>query len=112
MVTAYVPDRGDIVWIDFEPHFGREQAGHRPALVLSPKSYNQKSELMLACPITSKIKNYPFVVRIKTEKTDGVIVADQIKSLSWKVRKISFHERTPAAIVAETQSVIELLLKG
>lgn len=112
MVASYIPDRGDIVWVDFEPHLGREQAGHRPAMVLTPKSYNQKAELMLVCPITSKIKNYPFVVRIKTEKTDGVIIADQIKSLSWRARKVSFFEKAPSAVVSETQSIIELLLKG
>jgi mRNA interferase MazF len=68
MVTSYVPERGDIVWLNFSPQQGHEQAGMRPALVLSPKYYNQTSKLMLTCPITSKIKHYPFEVRIKAKK--------------------------------------------
>ena len=73
MVAGYIPDRGDIVWLNFSQQQGHEQAGMRPAIVLSPKSYNQNSKLMLVCPITSKVKHYPFEVRIKVNKIDGVV---------------------------------------
>src|SRR5665213_3110480 len=95
MVAKYIPDRGDIVWLNFSPQQGHEQAGMRPAIVLSPKSYNQSSRLMLACPITSKIKKYPFEVRVKGKKIDGVILADHIKNLDWTARNISLIEKAP-----------------
>ena len=86
----YIPDRSDIVWLNFHPGSGHEQQGKRPAIVISPKKYNEKVGLGLFCPITSKIKSYPFEVRIKNEKIDGVVLADQIKSLDWKKRGIEF----------------------
>jgi mRNA interferase MazF len=76
MVETYTPDRGDIVWFNFSPHVEHEQSGMRPALVMSPISYNHRSGMMLVCPITSKVKGYPFEVRIKIKKIDGVILAD------------------------------------
>ena len=83
----YVPDRGDIVWLQFTPQAGHEQAGHRPALVLSPASYNRRSGLMLCCPITSRVKGYPFEVALgEGEDLAGVVLADQVKSLDWKAR--------------------------
>lgn len=112
MVASFIPDRGDIVWLNFSPQLGHEQAGVRPVLVLSPKSYNKKSALMLACPITSKTKNYPFEVRVKVKRIDGVILADQIKSLDWRKRRISFIEKVEAAIIEQTQELIEVILKG
>lgn len=112
MVVKYIPDRGDIVWLDFNPQKGHEQAGSRPAIILSPKNYNQSSQLMLACPITSKVKNYPFEVRIKTRKINGVILSDQIKNLDWKARDISFVERVTGEILEQTQDFIEALLRG
>ena len=108
----YIPDRGDIVWLDFNPQKGHEQAGSRPAIILSPKNYNQSSQLMLACPITSKVKNYPFEVRIKTRKINGVILSDQIKNLDWKAKDISFVERVTGEILEQTQDFIEALLRG
>ena len=86
----YIPERGDIVWLNFNPGFGHEQKGKRPALVISPKGYNEKVGLGLFCPITSKVKNYPFEVKIENEKINGVVLADQIKSLDWKTREIEF----------------------
>ena len=78
----YVPDRGDVVWLHFTPQAGHEQAGHRPALVLSPASYNRRSGLMLCCPITSRVKGYPFEVALGGgQELAGVILADQVKSL-------------------------------
>ena len=111
MVADYTPDRGDIVWLNFSPQQGHEQTGIRPAIILSPKSYNQNSKLMLACPITSKIKHYPFEVRIKTNKIDGVVLADQIKNLDWTIRGLSFVERAPHEVLEHTQELVETLLR-
>lgn len=85
----YVPDAGDIVWLHFDPQAGHEQAGHRPALVISPRIYNSRTSLMLCCPITTKIKGYPFEVKIAGPKANAVL-SDQIKSLNWKIRKAMF----------------------
>lgn len=112
MVTSYIPDRGDIVWLNFSPQQGHEQAGMRPALILSPRKYNQSSKLMLACPITSKIKQYPFEVRVKVHKIDGVILADQVKNLDWTMRDVAFIGRAPYEALERTQELIETLLKG
>jgi mRNA interferase MazF len=111
MVDRYLPDRGDIVWLNFNPQKGHEQAGKRPALVLSPKSYNQNSKLMLACPITSRIKNYPFEVRVKTKLISGVVLADQVKNLDWSERNISFIEKVPYEVLEQTQELIQILLE-
>ena len=82
--TNYIPERGDIVWLDFNPQIGHEQMGKRPALVISPFDYNAKVGLAIFCPITSQKKGYPFEVNIKNKKIDGVVLSDQIKSLDWK----------------------------
>ncbi len=108
----YIPERGDIVWLNFSPQQGHEQAGVRPALVVSPKSYNQHSKLMLACPITSKIKHYPFEVRVKAAKIDGVVLADQIKNLDWTVRSVAFAEKAPLDVLEQTQELIETLVRN
>ena len=84
---AYVPEAGDIVWLQFNPQAGNEQAGHRPALVISPRIYNEKSGLMVCCPITTKIKGYPFEVVTQIAGIDCAILADQIKSLDWRARQ-------------------------
>jgi mRNA interferase MazF len=110
MVDAYAPDRGDIVWFNFSPHVGHEQAGVRPALVVSPISYNLRSGMMLACPITSKVKGYPFEVRIKVQKIDGVILADQVKNVDWHTRKPEFGVKAAIEAVSETQALIESLV--
>ena len=87
----YVPDRGDIIWINFNPQSGHEQAGRRPALVISPIAYNQKIGMALLCPITNQIKDYPFEVIIPSGyKVIGVILSDQIKCLDWKVRETEY----------------------
>lgn len=85
-MKRYVPDAGDIVWLHFDPQAGHEQAGHRPALVLSPVVYNGKAGLMLCCPMTTQIKGYPFEVLIAGNKPSAVL-ADQVKSLDWAERK-------------------------
>ena len=82
----YVPDAGDIVWLQFNPQAGHEQSGHRPAVVLSPAAYNSRTGLLLCCPMSTQIKGYPFEVRIAGNKP-GVVLADQVKCLDWRVRK-------------------------
>ena len=111
MTASYVPRRDDLVWLSFDPHAGHEQAGHRPAFVLSPESYNRKTGLLLACPITSKVKGYPFEVALPPGlPVGGVILADQIKSLDWKVRKAEFIVRTPPSVIEDVLSLILPLL--
>lgn len=91
MVKSYVPKRGDIVWLHFDPQAGHEQGGHRPALVLSSQIYNQRVGLALFCPITSKVKNYPFEVTLPSNgDIQGVILADQVKSFDWKARQAKY----------------------
>lgn len=111
MVKSYVPDRGDVVWLDFNPQKGHEQAGLRPALVLSPIYYNRAIKLMLVCPISSKVKGYPFEVRIKTKKIDGAVLADQVKSLDWLIRKVSFAEKAPHEVVQQACDLVETLIR-
>ena len=107
----YVPDAGDIVWIAFTPQAGREQAGHRPALALSPRSYNEKTSLALFCPVTSRIKGYPFEVSLPDiGAVSGVILADQVKSLDWRARRACFDSRVPPRVMAEVVEKLSVLL--
>ena len=106
---SYIPDRGDIVWLEFNPQKGHEQKGKRPGIVLSKKEYNQKSNLAIICPITSKIKGYPFEVRINSI-IQGVILSDQIRSIDWKSRNAAFIEKTSEEILKEILENIDLLL--
>jgi mRNA interferase MazF len=109
--TLYVPERGDIVYLDFDPTKGHEQRGHRPAFIISPRIYNQKSSLALFMPITSQAKGYPFEVVLPVElKTQGVILSDQIKSLDWKARSVSFIETASATLISEVQAKVETLI--
>ena len=102
---AYVPVRGDIVWINFNPQSGHEQKGRRPALVLSPEEYNKKVGLAIFCPVTNQVKGYPFEVLIPEEmKVLGVILADQVKSLDWKTRNTELICRIPEEV---TKIVLE-----
>ena len=106
---SYIPERGDIIWLEFDPQKGHEQKGRRPGIVLSKKEYNQKSNLAIICPITSKIKDYPFEVRINSI-TKGVILSDQIRSIDWKSRNAAFIEKIPEEILKEIIENIDLLL--
>jgi len=107
----YIPDRGDIVWLHFNPQTGHEQAGHRPALVLSLATYNEKTGLMLCCPMTSKVKGYPFEVRFPATSTEaGVILTDQVKSLDWQSRKAKRKGKAPKEVVMETLAKVHALL--
>jgi mRNA interferase MazF len=109
-VTNYVPDQGDLVWLEFDPQSGHEQNGRRPALVLSPASYNQKVGLMLCCPITTKAKGYPFEVEIKTKEVTGVVLADQVKSLDWRARNTQSAGVVSAEVLAEVRSKLLALV--
>lgn len=111
MVRSYIPDRGDIVWLEFNPQAGYEQAGHRPALVVSPKAYNEKVGLALFCPITSNIKGYPFeVVLPEKHKVSGAILSDQIKSLDWQMRKAKWITSVPKDVLEELLAKILTIL--
>lgn len=111
MVTKkYILDRGDLVWIDLNPTKGREQARVRPALVISPKEYNQKTDLAIMCPITSKQKGYPFEVLVNDKKILGVILSDQVRSLDWKVRNVKFIAKAKAEVIQEVQAKVTLLI--
>ncbi|MBM3150658.1 MAG: endoribonuclease MazF [Chloroflexi bacterium] len=109
---AYVPDRGDIIWVMFNPQAGHEQAGHRPALVLSPKAYNGKVGLAILCPITSQVKGYPFEVLIPEGlEVKGVILSDQVKSLDWKARKAEFACKLPHEKYNEVVKKLSALIR-
>ncbi|MDG6895799.1 endoribonuclease MazF [Volucribacter amazonae] len=108
MVSRYIPDVGDIVWLDFDPQTGHEQAGNRPAIVLSPKAYNQIG-LMLCCPLTTKIKGYPFEVRI-AGNIPNVALCDQIKSLDWRARNAQFKGKANQAEIEDIKEKIAVLL--
>jgi mRNA interferase MazF len=107
MVTAtYIPERGDLVWINFDP-----QAGRRPAVVLSPKTYNGKVGLLVACPVTSRVKGYPFEVTIPDGlNIEGVILSDQLKSLDWRNRNAQFIDRLPESTTTQVLRKIEVLI--
>jgi len=106
----YIPARGDIVWLNFNPQSGHEQKGKRPAVVISPKEYNEKTGLGLFCPITSKMKDYPFEVKIENKKIIGVVLSDQIKNLDWKTREIEFIIKETSETVDEIIDKIGVLL--
>jgi mRNA interferase MazF len=108
----YVPERGDIVWINLDPQAGREQAGHRTCLVLSPALYNGKTGLAVLCPITNQVKGFPFEVCLPDGiTTTGVVLADHIKSLDWRVRRAKFRETAPARLVQEVLETTMTLLE-
>lgn len=109
---GYVPARGDIVWVQLNPQAGHEQAGRRPALVVSPASYNGRAGLALLCPITSQVKGYPFEVRLPSGgKVSGVVLADQIKSLDWRARNAEFAARVNETVVREVLHKLGALLE-
>ncbi len=109
MVRRYIPDAGDIVGLQFDPQAGHEQAGHRPALVISPTAYNGKTGLMLCCPMTTQIKGYPFEVLIAGARS-GAALADQVKSLDWVVRKAKYKGKVSAAELAEVRAKVLALV--
>jgi mRNA interferase MazF len=109
---AYIPGRGDVIWLVFDPQAGHEQAGHKPALVISPRAYNAKIGLSLVCPITSQVKQYAFEVAIPPGlPVAGVVLADQVKSLDWRARKAEYICTLPPEITEEVIAKIIPLLE-
>ncbi|NVZ08096.1 endoribonuclease MazF [Allochromatium humboldtianum] len=111
MATTYVPDEGDIVWLSFTPHSGHEQAGRRPAVVLSPRAYNSRAGLLVCVPITNQAKGYPFEVVLGGRGATGVALADQVKSLDWQSRQAERKGQVGPAELAEIKAKIRTLLK-
>lgn len=111
MVTPYVPDTGDIVFMDFDPQVGREQAKRRPALILTDLRYNRASGLAVVCPLTSKVKTYPFSLPITVGGVEGAVLVDQLKSMDWAGRRAEFHSKAPAAMMSKVRQYIAVLLQ-
>ena len=111
MAAPYVPDEGDIVWLNFTPQSGHEQAGRRPAVVLSPKAYNRRAGLAVCVPVTNQIKGYPFEVVLSGAGTTGAALADQVKSLDWQARQAERKGTATMAELAEIRAKIKSLLQ-
>jgi mRNA interferase MazF len=115
MVTStYVPHRGDVVWIDFDPQAGHEQAGRRPAIILSDREYNRRSSLVILCPITSQLKPYPFIVALPPTllPKESYVLADQVKSMDWRQRNTSFITKAPITVVEEVTQFVTGIVQG
>lgn len=109
--ASYVPERGDVVFLDFTPQAGHEQSGRRPAVVVSPRSYNRKTGLCLACPVTNQVKGYPFEVAFPAGFTvTGVVLADHVRSLDWQARRVVFRTKAPPEVVGELVAKLSTLL--
>ncbi len=112
MRRALAPDAGDLVWLSFSPQAGREQAGRRPGLVLTPWAFNERVGLAFVCPITSRLKGYPFEVAVRTGKIAGAVLVDQLRSLDWRARQAQPAGKAPAAVMAEVLAKLRPLLGG
>ena len=110
MVARYVPRAGDIIWLDFDPQIGREQAKRRPALVVTEESFNRASGLVVVCPLTSRRKPYPFALPAVVGKVEGAVLVDQVKSLDWSERKAAFHSKGSPQLLSKTRAYLEVLL--
>lgn len=106
---GYIPQKGDLIWLDFSPQSGREQRGRRPALVVSSATYNRIG-LLLACPITRKVKGYPFEVRVSTKDVEGCVLADHVKNQDWRERNAVYIAKSPPEVLEQTQQIIAALL--
>lgn len=111
MGRVYVPDAGDVVWLAFDSQAGHEQAGHRPALVISPASYNSKVGLMVCCPMSTKIKGHPFEVVTQVDGVDCAVLSDQVKSLDWKVRAAKKKAVVSVDVMLHVKAKIKALLQ-
>lgn len=109
--AEFVPEEGDVVWLDFTPQSGFEQAGRRPAVVLSPKAYNVRTGLMVCVPATTQIKGYPFEVALNESGSSGVALSDQVKSLDWESRHAEFKEKVSSVVLSQIKSKIKALLR-
>jgi mRNA interferase MazF len=110
MVGRYVPRAGDLIWLDFDPQAGREQAKRRPALVVTNQSYNQASGLVLVCPLTSRRKPYPFALPVTIDNVEGAVLVDHLKSLDWTARHAAFHSKAEPALLAKVRAYLGVLL--
>ena len=111
VARAYIPDAGDLVWLTFDPHAGHEQRGRRPALILSPRVYNSKARLAIACPITSHVKGYPFEVPLPPgSKISGVVLADHVKNLDWQARRVVFEAKATTETLMDVRERLRVLL--
>jgi mRNA interferase MazF len=106
----YVPEAGDVVWLEFDPQAGHEQAGHRPALVASPAHYNGKAGLMVCCPMTTRVKGHPFEVGAQLDGVAGAVLSDQVKSLDWRVRRARRKGEVPPEVLVHVRAKIKALL--
>jgi mRNA interferase MazF len=110
LVDPYVPDAGDLVWLDFNPQAGREQAGLRPAVILSPRYFNLRTSLAFACPISSKVKGYQFQIVLPPGlAVRGAVLCEHMRSLDWRVRKVSYLDRMPDDLLAQVRGVVRTI---
>jgi mRNA interferase MazF len=107
---SYVPEAGDIVWLQFDPQAGHEQAGHRPALVISPARYNGKAGLLVCCPLTTSIKGHPFEVVIQVDGVDSAVLSDQVKSLDWRARRARRKATVDPGVMTHVRAKLKALL--
>lgn len=110
MVAPYIPDRGDLVWVAFDPTSGHEQAGRRPALILSPRQFNERTSLAVACPVTSQIKGLPFEVVLNQTKTIGAVLPIHVRSIDWQARQVEFIEQVPTSITEEVAQSVGVMI--
>ena len=110
MVARFVPSVGNIIWMDFDPQKGREQARRRPALVLTEQSYNRASGLVVVCPLTSTRKPYPFALPVVVEKIEGAVLVDHLKSMDWAARRATFHSKAEPALLKKVRAYVGVLL--
>jgi mRNA interferase MazF len=110
MVKPYIPRAGDIIWLDFDPQVGREQAKRRPALVITEQSYNRASGFVIVCPLTSRRKPYPFAIATTVEKVEGAVLVDHLKSMDWAARKAALHSKADSALLAKVRAYLGVLL--
>ncbi|MGH9546925.1 MAG: type II toxin-antitoxin system PemK/MazF family toxin [Terriglobales bacterium] len=110
MVARYVPEAGDIAWLDFDPQVGHEQGRRRPALVLTDQRFNRASGLAIVCPLTSKRKPHPFSLPVVVGKVEGAVLVDHVKSLDWQARMAAFHSKADPALLNKTRSYVSVLL--
>jgi mRNA interferase MazF len=109
-VSPYVPQAGDIVWLDFDPQVGREQAKRRPALVVTEQSYNRASGLAVVCPLSSRRKPYPFALPASIDKIEGAVLVDHIKSMDWTARKAAFYSKADPVLLSKVRAYLGVLL--
>jgi mRNA interferase MazF len=111
VARAYVPDAGDLVWLTFGPQAGHEQRGRRPALILSPRAYNAKTRLAVACPVTSHVKGYPFEVLLPADgPIRGAVLADHVKNLDWEARRARFEAKAPVEVITDVRERLRALV--